>query len=353
MTTMRVLVTGGAGFIGSNFIRHMLTCHDDVEVVNLDLLTYAGRLENLQDVKTDSRYRFVQGDIRDRKIVESLMKDKVNLVVNFAAETHVDRSVVEAGSFVLTDAYGTYILLDSARKVDIERFVQVSTDEVYGSIKTGSFKETDILDPSSPYSASKAAGDHITLAFHKTYGLRVVVTRSSNNYGPFQYPEKLIPKLVLRALHDQSLPIYGDGKQVRDWLYVADNCAAIDLVAKEGVAGEIYNIASGEEHMNVEVARNILRMLEKPESLIKSVPDRPGHDRRYSLETTKIRKIGWRPMSAFAEGLEKTVDWYRKNEWWWRPLIKDEFFKADNPWLVDRRREISACSNERDSYRVT
>jgi dTDP-glucose 4,6-dehydratase len=329
---MKVLVTGGAGFIGSNFIKHVLSNYADVEVANLDLLTYAGKLENLQDLKDDSRYRFVQGDIRDRKAVEPLMKRGFDLVVNFAAETHVDRSVVEAGSFVLTDAYGTYILLDVARKFDIKKFVQVSTDEVYGSIMEGSFKETDVLDPSSPYSASKAAGDHISLAFHKTYGLSVVVTRSSNNYGPFQFPEKLIPKLILRALHDQSLPIYGDGKQVRDWLYVADNCAAIDLVAKKGVAGETYNIASGEEHMNIEVARNILRILKKPESLIKWVPDRPGHDRRYSLNTAKIKKLGWNPRVGFVEGLEKTVDWQVGNEWWWRPLLEDEFFKADSPW---------------------
>lgn len=334
---MKVLVTGGAGFIGSNFIKHVLSNYPDVEVANLDLLTYAGRLENLQNLKDDSRYRFVQGDIRDRKAVEPLMKEGFDLVVNFAAETHVDRSVVEAGSFVLTDAYGTYILLDVARRFDVKKFVQISTDEVYGSIKEGSFRETDVLDPSSPYSASKAAGDHISLAFHKTYGLSVVVTRSSNNYGPFQFPEKLIPKLILRALHDQPLPIYGDGKQVRDWLYVADNCAAIDLVAEKGVAGETYNVASGEEHMNIEVARNILRILKKPESLIKWVPDRPGHDRRYSLNTVKIKKLGWNPRVGFVEGLEKTVDWHVGNEWWWRPLLGDEFFKADSPWPYQGR----------------
>ena len=330
---MRVLVTGGAGFIGSNFIRHMLSNHEDIEIVNFDLLTYAGRLENFQDVKDNPHYRFIHGDIRDRKAVEHLVKEKFDFMVNFAAETHVDRSVAEAGSFVLTDAYGTYILLDAARKFEVKRFVQISTDEVYGSIKNGSFKETDILDPSSPYSASKASGDHIALAFHKTYGLPVIVTRSSNNYGPFQYPEKLIPKLILRALHNQPLPIYGDGRQVRDWLYVTDNCAAIDLVAQKGKDGEIYNVASGEEHMNIEVAKTILEILKKPESLIKSVPDRPGHDRRYSLNTAKIEKLGWKPEIGFAEGLEKTVSWYLDSEWWWRPLLKDEFFKADTPWL--------------------
>ncbi len=331
---MKVLVTGGAGFIGSNFIRHMLSKYDDIKIVNFDLLTYAGRLQNLQDVKDDSRYRFLKGEIQDRKTVESLVKEGLDVIVNFAAETHVDRSVVEAGSFVLTDAYGTYILLDAARKFDVEKFVQISTDEVYGSIKEGSFKETDILEPSSPYSASKAAGDHIALAFCKTYGLQVVVTRSSNNYGPFQYPEKLIPKLTLRALHDRPLPIYGDGKQVRDWLYVTDNCAAIDLVARKGKPGEIYNIASGEEHMNIEVAKNILKTLKKTEDLIKSVPDRPGHDRRYSLNTTKIREFGWKPKFGFFEDLKKTVNWYSNNKWWWQPLIKDEFFKADTPWRL-------------------
>lgn len=330
---MRVLVTGGAGFIGSNFIRHMLSNYDDLEITNFDLLTYAGRLENLQDVKGDPRYRFIQGDIRDRKAVEQMMRGKFDLVVNFAAETHVDRSIVEAGSFVLTDALGTYILLDAARKFDAERFVQISTDEVYGSIKEGSFKETDVLKPSSPYSASKAAGDHIALAFYKTYGLSVVVTRSSNNYGPFQYPEKLIPKLILRSIQDQPLPIYGDGKQMRDWLYVKDNCEAIDLVAMKGKAGEIYNIGSGEEHMNIEVAKTILKALEKSFSLIKRVPDRPGHDRRYSLDIAKITKLGWKPKLAFSEGLEKTVNWFLNNEWWWQPLIKDEFFKTESPWL--------------------
>ncbi|MCW3985586.1 MAG: dTDP-glucose 4,6-dehydratase [Candidatus Bathyarchaeota archaeon] len=333
---MRVLVTGGAGFIGSNFTRHMLSNHEDIEIVNFDLLTYAGRLENLQDVKDDSRYRFIHGDIRDRKAVEPLVKEKFDLIINFAAETHVDRSVAEAGSFVLTDAYGTYILLDAARRFEVKRFVQISTDEVYGSIKNGSFKETDILDPSSPYSASKASGDHIALAFHKTYGLPVIVTRSSNNYGPFQYPEKLIPKLILRALHNQPLPIYGDGRQVRDWLYVTDNCAAIDLVAQKGKDGEIYNIASSEELMNIEIVMKILRMLNRSEGLIKHVPDRPGHDRRYSLNITKIGALGWKATFAFSRGLEKTLDWYKSNKWWWNPLLGDRFFKADTPWKSPR-----------------
>jgi dTDP-glucose 4,6-dehydratase len=330
---MKILVTGGAGFIGSNFIRHMLSKYGEIEIVNLDLLTYAGRLENLHDIKDDLRYKFVQGDIRERKTVERIVKEGVDVIVNFAAETHVDRSIVEAGSFVLTDTYGTYILLNVARKYDVVKFIQISTDEVHGSIEKGSFKETDILDPSSPYSASKAAADHLARAFYKTYGLEVIITRSSNNYGPYQYPEKLIPKLIIRALHDQGLPIYGDGKQVRDWIYVVDNCEAIDLISQRGEPGEIYNVASGNERTNIEITKSILRILDKSEDLIRFVPDRLGHDRRYSLDTAKIRSLGWKPRYEFLEALEETVGWYVKNEWWWRPLLRDEFVRSDTPWL--------------------
>ena len=330
---MKILVTGGAGFIGSNFIRHMLSKYDEIEIVNLDLLTYAGRLENLHDIKDNPRHKFVQGDIRKAETVKPILKEGVDMIVNFAAETHVDRSVVEAGSFVLTDVYGTYTLLNAARKYDVAKFVQISTDEVYGSIEKGSFKETDILDPSSPYSASKAAADHVARAFYKTYGLHVIITRSSNNYGPYQYPEKLIPKLIIRALHDQRLPIYGDGKQVRDWIYVVDNCDAIDLVSRKGEPGEIYNVASGNERTNIEITKNILKILDKSEDLIRFVPDRPGHDRRYSLGTAKIRRLGWEPMYEFLEALKETVGWYVNNEWWWRPLLRDEFVQSDTPWL--------------------
>ena len=330
---MKLLVSGGAGFIGSNFVRHMLSKYKNIEIVNLDLLTYAGRLENLRDVKDDPHHKFVRGDIREARTVESLVKNGVDVIVNFAAETHVDRSVVEAGSFILTDVYGTYILLNAARKYDVEKFVQISTDEVYGSIEKSSFKETDILNPSSPYSASKAGGDHIALAFYKTYGLDVVVTRSSNNFGPYQYPEKFIPKLILRALHNEVLPLYGDGRQVRDWIYVIDNCEAIGLIAQKGEAGEVYNVASGNEYTNLEVAKNILKNLGKSEDLISFVPDRPGHDRRYSLDATKIQKLGWNPRFRFAEGLKRTVSWYVKNNWWWRTLLADKFVKSDTPWL--------------------
>lgn len=329
---MKILVTGGAGFIGSNFIRHMLSKYDDIEIVNLDLLTYAGRLENLHDVKGNPRHKFVQGDIRKAEMVEPIVKE-VDVIVNFAAETHVDRSIIEAGSFILTDAYGTYTLLHAARKHNVEKFVQISTDEVYGSIEQGSFKESAFLEPSSLYSASKSAADLIVGAFYRTYGLPVVVTRSSNNYGPYQYPEKLLPKLILRALHDQPLPLYGDGRQVRDWIYVMDNCEAVDLVMEKGKAGEIYNIASGREHTNIEVATLILKTLGKSEALIKFVLDRPGHDRRYSLDTTEIRRLGWKPRYEFSRALKDTVKWYVDNEWWWHPLLKDKFVQSDTPWL--------------------
>ena len=331
---MKMLVTGGAGFIGSNFIRYMLNKYADVEIVNLDLLTYAARIENMHDFMENPRHKFLKGDIRDGKTVEQILqKHKIDTVVNFAANTHVDRSIIEAGSFILTDVFGTYTLLDAARKYDVKKFVQISTDEVYGSIEEGSFKEEDILDPSSPYSASKAAADHIARAFYKTYNLHVVITRSTNNYGPYQHPEKLMPKLIIRALHNQPLPLYGNGKQVRDWIYVVDNCEAVDLITRKDEAGDIYNVASGNEYTNLEVAKNILKILGKSEKLINFVPDRPGHDRRYSLDTAKIKNLGWKPRFRFDEGLKRTVSWYVKNEWWWRPLLEDEFVKSDTPWL--------------------
>jgi len=329
---MRILVTGGAGFIGSNFVRYMLSKYHDMEIINLDLLTYAGRLENLYDVKDDPRHKFIQGDIRDREKLEQIMKNEIDMVVNFAAETHVDRSIMDAGSFILTDAHGAYILLEASRKSDVDKVVHVSTDEVYGSIEKGSFKETDVLDPSSPYAASKAAGDLIAKAFYKTYGLHVAITRSSNNFGPYQYPEKLIPKLIIRAMHNEPLPLYGDGKQVRDWTYVLDNCEGINLVMHKGKPGEIYNIASGNERINLEVAKLILKALSKPESCIKFVSDRPGHDRRYSLDVAKIRKLGWKPKYGFEESLEETIKWYIENEPWWHPLLKDSFVQMDTPW---------------------
>ena len=330
---MKILVTGGAGFIGSNYIRYVLAKYHDIKVVNLDLLTYAGRMENIRDFIHDPRHKFVKGDIRDRKKVQQVMKEGFNVLVNFAAETHVDRSIVEAGSFITTDVYGTYTLLDTAKNCNVEKFVQISTDEVYGSIESESFKESDNLQPSSPYSASKAAGDLMALAFYKTHGLPVTITRSSNNFGSYQHLEKLIPKIVIRALHDKTLPLYGDGQQVRDWLYVMDNCEAIDIVLWKGKAGEAYNIASGNEYQNIQIAKLVLQTLKKPQSLISFVQDRPGHDRRYSLNTSKIGNLGWRPKHMLEDALRETVEWYIQNEWWWKPLLTDEFVQSDTPWL--------------------
>lgn len=334
---MKILVTGGAGFIGSNFIRYMLSKYRNIDIINLDLLTYAGRIENLHDFKNNPHHKFIQGDIRDRKTIEQIVKEGIDVIVNFAAETHVDRSIMKAGSFILTDVYGAYILLDTSRKYDVHKIIQIGTDEVYGSIIESSFKESETLDPSSPYAASKASADLMARAFYKTYGLNVIITRSSNNFGPYQHPEKLIPKLLIRALHNQSLPLYGDGKQIRDWIYVSDNCEAIDLVVQNGKAGEIYNIASRNERTNLEVARLILKILGKTDTLIKFVSDRPGHDRRYSLDATKIRSLGWKPKHVFEESLKDTVTWYIDNEWWWQRIRKDWYVQADTPWESSKR----------------
>lgn len=313
----KILITGGAGFIGCNFVRYMLKKYD-YELVVLDKLTYAGRLENLQDVM--GKILFIKGDICERKDVEKAMKD-CDVIFNFAAETHVDRSIIEGGVFVKTDVLGTYVLLETSRKYNVSKFVHISTDEVYGSIEKGSFKETDILDPSSPYSASKAGADLLVKAYYKTYGLPVLITRSSNNFGPYQYPEKLIPRFIINALMNNALPLYGDGLNVRDWLYVEDNCEAIDIVWRKGRSGEIYNIASGDEKTNIEITRLILKELDKSESLITYVKDRLGHDRRYSLDCTRIRNLGWRPKYNFEESMRKTIQWYVNNKWWWEPLV--------------------------------
>ena len=314
---VKLLVTGGAGFIGSNFV-HYLIEHYDYEIVVLDKLTYAGRVENLQNVMKE--IEFIKGDICDKELVEKVAKE-CDMILNFAAETHVDRSIIDAGIFVKTDVLGTYTLLEAARRYDVEKFMQISTDEVYGSIKTGSFKEEDPLAPSSPYSASKAGADLLVHAYFVTYDLSVLITRSSNNYGPYQYPEKLIPKLITNALRDKLLPIYAEGKNVRDWIYVKDNCEAIDRVLKKGKVGEIYNIASGHEKQNIYVALLILQELNKPETLIEFVEDRPGHDWRYSLDCQKLQNLGWGSQTTFEEGLRKTIQWYRDNRWWWEPLI--------------------------------
>jgi len=317
MKGKRLLVTGGAGFIGCNFVRHMLGKHPETEIVVLDKLTYAGRLENLEDVK--SRIKFVKGDICDTEAVKRTMEG-CDSVVNFAAESHVDRSIASPEDFVRTDVLGVFTLLEEARRRDVNKFVQISTDEVYGSTELGSFSEKDILDPSSPYSASKAGGELLAKSYVRTYGLDVMVTRSSNNYGPYQYPEKLIPVLVIKALRNQPLPIYGKGANVRDWLHVDDNCRAINLVLSKGKAGDIVNVGSGNEVPNIVVAKLILKHMKKPETLIKFVSDRPGHDFRYSLNWDRIRQLGWKPKVRFEDGLRKTVDWYLANEAWWKPI---------------------------------
>ena len=316
---MRILVTGGMGFIGSNFIRHMLRKYEDYDIMNLDKLTYAGNPDNLKDVEGNKRYSFVKGDICNKELVKEVMID-VDAVVNFAAETHVDRSITSADDFVRTNVYGTYVLLEAAREHDIRKYLQVSTDEVYGSIEEGAFKETDLLTPSNPYSSSKAGADLLALSYHNTYGLPVLVTRSSNNFGPYQYPEKLIPFFILKALRDEKLPLYGTGKNIRDWIYVEDNCTALDLILHKGKAGEIYNVGGSNEKTNLEITKILLDKLEKPESLITYVEDRPGHDYRYSLDITKIKELDWQPKYTFEEGMERTIQWYVENEWWWREI---------------------------------
>jgi dTDP-glucose 4,6-dehydratase len=321
---MKILVTGGAGFIGSNFVRYLLTKHPDYSVVNLDKLTYAGNLANLRDVERDPRYRFVHGDICDTPLVQEVVGG-VDAIVNLAAETHVDRSIIGAGEFIRTDVLGTFTLLEAAKERRVPRFVHCSTDEVYGSIERGAFTETDSLNPSNPYSASKAGGDLLALAYWKTHRLPVLITRSSNNFGPYQYPEKVIPLFITNALEDLPLPLYGDGKNVRDWLYVLDHCAAIDLALHAGTEGEVYNVGGVTEVPNVALTRKILALLGKPESLIQPVPDRPAHDRRYALDAAKIRALGWRPTYDFETALRETVEWYRAHEAWWRPLKSGAF----------------------------
>jgi dTDP-glucose 4,6-dehydratase len=321
---MHVLVTGAAGFIGSNFVRYVLQHHPDDAIVNLDKLTYAGNPANLADVAADPRYTFVHGDICDGKLVRDVLRG-VDAVVNFAAESHVDRSLVEPDGFLRTDIFGVFTLLEAVRELRIPRLLHISTDEVYGSVAQGSSRETDPLRPSNPYSASKAGGDLLALSYWHTHRVPVVITRSSNNFGPYQYPEKVVPLFITNALEDRPLPLYGDGRNVRDWLYVLDNCAGIDLALRRGLDGEVYNIGGGNEVENVVLTREILRLTGKSESLIKPVTDRPGHDRRYSVDSSKIGRLGWAPRAPFAAALESTVRWYREHDAWWKPLKSGEF----------------------------
>jgi len=318
---MKILVTGGAGFIGSNFVHYVVKKHPNYEIVVLDKLTYAGRKENLYDIWNN--ITFVKGDVTKKEDVENTMKD-CDWIVNFAAETHVDRSIIEAGIFVLTDVLGVYNLLEAVRKFNVSKIEQVSTDEVYGHIQKGSFIETDRLSPRNPYSASKAGAELLCQAFFQTYGLPIIVTRSSNNYGPYQHPEKLIPKTIIYALLNKPIPVYGTGENIRDWLYVEDNCEAIDLVLHKGKSGESYNIAANQELKNIQVVEAILKLIKKPQSLIKYVKDRPGHDLRYSLNTKKIQEIDWKPRTKFEEGIKKTIGWYKQNIGWWKPVIEKE-----------------------------
>ncbi|KGG79802.1 spore coat protein [Caloranaerobacter azorensis H53214] len=326
----KILVTGGAGFIGSNFIRYMLNKYEDYKIINLDLLTYAGNLENLKDVEDNPNYEFIKGDIADRGLVNALFeKYNFDYVINFAAESHVDRSIEDPGIFVKTNIMGTQVLLDAAKKYGVEKYLQVSTDEVYGALgPTGMFTEKTPLAPNSPYSASKASADLLVRAYYKTFGLPVNITRCSNNYGPYQFPEKLIPLMIANALEDKNLPVYGDGLQVRDWLHVKDHCSAIDTVLHKGKIGEVYNVGGNNEKKNIEIVKLILEKLGKPESLIKYVKDRPGHDRRYAIDNTKITtELGWEPSYTFEQGMEETIQWYLDNRDWWQKIRSGEYME--------------------------
>ncbi|WP_127531058.1 dTDP-glucose 4,6-dehydratase [Paenibacillus kobensis] len=325
---MNLLVTGGAGFIGSNFVRYMLEKHSEYNVVNLDLLTYAGNLENLKDVENNPRYQFVKGDIADAAMVHRLLDEhKIDVLVNFAAESHVDRSITDPGVFVRTNVIGTQVLLDAARAKGIQKYVQISTDEVYGSLgETGYFTEETPIAPNSPYSASKAGADLLVKAYHETYGMNVNITRCSNNYGPYHFPEKLIPLMITNALEGQTLPVYGDGLNVRDWLHVQDHAAAIDLVIHKGEPGEVYNIGGHNERTNIQIVELILEKLGKSKELIRFVTDRLGHDRRYAIDPTKLsEKLGWKPDYTFETGIMETIEWYLANEEWWRRIKSGDY----------------------------
>ena len=326
-----LLITGGAGFIGSNFVRYALEKHSDYRVVVLDKLTYAGNPDNLKDVEERfaGRYAFVQGDIADAAAVDAVMAAHgIDTIVNFAAETHVDRSLMEPDAFIKTDVYGTYVLLETARKFEVERYHQVSTDEVYGDIPEGhSSVETDPLHARSPYSASKAGGDLLCLSYHNSFGTPVTLTRGSNNIGPYQYPEKVVPLFVTNAIDDIPLPLYGDGRQMRDYQYVLDHCEGIDAVLHRGALGEIYNVGTGSEMYNIDMAHLVLELLGKPESLIQPITDRPGHDRRYALDVSKLEGLDWQSRRTCAEAIEKTVGWYVDNEWWWRKIKSGEHYR--------------------------
>lgn len=335
----KILVTGGAGFIGSNFIKHILHCRDDIFIVNLDKLTYAGNLENLIDCVDNKNYVFIKGDIVNDELVKYIFgKYEITHVVNFAAESHVDRSILGSEIFFRTNVIGTNVLLENAKVFNVEKFVQISTDEVYGSLgKDGLFKETTPLHPNSPYSASKASADLAALAFHHTYNLPVVITRCSNNYGPYQFPEKLIPLMIINALNDKKLPVYGDGKNIRDWIFVSDHNKAVELVLERGKPGEVYNVGASSEMKNIDIIKLILEQLNKPDSLIEFVKDRPGHDRRYAIDSNKIKiEFDWKPSFKFQDALKETINWYIKNQNWWERIISGDYLQYYKSQYTDR-----------------
>jgi dTDP-glucose 4,6-dehydratase len=338
---MKILVTGGCGFIGSNFIRYLLESYPDDSLINVDKLTYAGNLENLSDISHSPRYSFIRGDIAEASRMEELISQGVDAIVNFAAESHVDRSIEDPGAFMKTNVFGTFVLLEAVRKVFPRqriRFLHISTDEVYGSLgETGAFTEETALAPNSPYSASKTAADILVRAYHRTYGLPVLITRCSNNFGPYQFPEKLVPLMISNGIEDKELPIYGDGMHIRDWIYVEDHCRALDVVLHHGREGEVYNVGGQNERPNLSVAKTILDRLGKPHSLIRYVTDRPGHDRRYAIDFSKIeRELGWRPSISFEEGIRRTVEWYQTHQEWWRKIKTGEYLDYYNRMYKDR-----------------
>jgi len=334
---MKILVTGGAGFAGSNFIRHILKKYPNYQIVNLDKLTYAGNLENLKDIEGNSNYQFVKGDIADQRMVFKIARNqRLDAIVNYAAETHVDRSILDPDAFVKTDVVGTYNLLEAVKQFSIPKMVQISTDEVYGSIEKGKFNESSPIEPNSPYSASKASGDLLCRAYSKTYNLPVIVTHSCNFYGPYQYPEKLIPLFITNLLEGKKVPVYGHGQNIREWIYVLDHCWAIDFLLHKGVLGEVYNIGSGVEKKNLDITNLILKELEVGKEMIEYVKDRPGHDWRYAIDFSKLKKLGWKPEYSFNEAIHETIRWYKNNEWWWKKLKSGEYLEYYKKQYINR-----------------